>query len=261
MFKRNKIALGIFAVFYISFGAYITVNQEKIIYQPGSQDFESCRGFADAEKISHKGTRMYKKAGDNGVVVLYHGNAGSACNRVFYAKLFERAGYGYIVPEYAGYSNDMRTPTHELIKGDVQNVVSYLGINDMQSVVVIGESIGTGMASFHTSLLAPEKLLLISPFSSLTDVAQRRFWFYPAFLLVENAFDNISLLSSYQGYVTIVHGEKDAIISQKSGLKLYEYLHTSKKEFVSVEGYGHNDLFSSPIPYEVIHKVLESNRE
>ncbi len=120
------IAIGIFVVFYVVFGVYLTINQENIIYQPWSQDFDSCIGFKDAQKVTHNGTRMYVRSGERGVVVLYHGNAGSACHRDFYAEQFIKAGYGYIVVEYAGYSNDTRKTTHKLVKQDVVNVVSYI---------------------------------------------------------------------------------------------------------------------------------------
>jgi uncharacterized protein len=258
MKKRNKIALGIFATFYICFGIFITFNQERITYQPWAQDFETCEAFKGAEKVTYNGTRMYVQKGEKGVVVLYHGNAGSACQRDFYAEMFLQAGYGYIVPEYAGYSNDSNKPTHERIKQDVLNVVSYLQEKNVNNVLVVGESIGTGMASYHTSLKAPKKLLLISPFASLADIAKRKFWFYPSSILVDNAFDNMQLLSNYTGRTVILHGDKDTIISQRSGIKLYESIPTQQKEFVSLEGYGHNDLFDSPVTYETIVSFLNT---
>lgn len=248
----------IFVTFYICFGIFITFNQERIIYQPWPQDFETCEAFKDAEKVTYNGTRMYVQKGEKGMVVLYHGNAASACQRDFYAEMFLQAGYGYVVPEYAGYSNDPSKPTHERIKQDVLNVVSYLQENNINNVLVVGESIGTGVASYHTSLQAPKKLLLLSPFASLADIAKRKFWFYPSFLMVNNAFDNTQLLSNYTDPVVILHGDTDTIISQKSGIKLYESLPTQRKEFISVDGYGHNDLFESATTYETIVSFLNT---
>jgi hypothetical protein len=124
--SRNIIALSIFILFYISFGVFLTLNQEKIVYHPFAQDFESCSNFSSAEKITYQGTRMYVSTTTSPTIVLYHGNAGSACDRYFYAAEFTQAGYGYIIVEYAGFSNDIREPSHELIKKDVENVISYL---------------------------------------------------------------------------------------------------------------------------------------
>ena len=71
MKKRNVITISIFLVFYVSFGAYLYLNQEKIVYQPFAQDFNSCSDFSEAEKVTYRDTRMYiKKNGTEPVVVL-----------------------------------------------------------------------------------------------------------------------------------------------------------------------------------------------
>jgi len=198
MKKRNIVALAIFALFYISFGVFLTLNQEKIVYHPFEQDFASCSNFASAEKITYQGTRMYVSTTTGPTVVLYHGNAGSACDRYFYAAQFVQAGYGYIIVEYAGFSNDPREPSHELIKQDVGNVIAYLQSENTEESIVVGESIGTGFATHHARLHPPERLLLISPFTNLSDIAKERFWFYPTSLLVDNALDNVASLKNYK---------------------------------------------------------------
>ncbi len=258
MKRRNKIALSIFGIFYVTFGILLAVFQEGIVYYPNSQDFENCLDFREAQKINYNGTRMYVKDTDKPIVVLYHGNAGSACDRKFYADIFSQAGYGYIIVEYAGYSNDAKNPSHELIKHDVENVIAYVNENHISRITVVGESIGTGIASYHVSLQSPDKLLLISPFSDLADVAKNRFWFYPTSLLVNNAFDNIANLSQYQNPITIIHGNNDTIIPHKLGQKLFASLKT-KKEFLTIERAGHNDLFVYPETYTAVANFLKSH--
>lgn len=255
--RRSLVAIGIFIVFYIVFGIFVTLYQERIVYQPSAQDFESCAGFARAEKVEFQGTRLYVQPGERGYVVLYHGNGGSACDRAFLADLIEASGYGYIVPEYTGYSNDSEKVTHDLIKKDVENVIGYLKSIDAADALVIGESIGSGLASYHTSLAPPPKLLLISPFSSLLDMAQHRFWFYPAGLLVDNAFDNVELLKEHRpGSVLIIHGEEDRTIPSELSKKLHDNLSVESKQYVLIPGVGHNDLFTAQETYESFQNFL-----
>jgi pimeloyl-ACP methyl ester carboxylesterase len=252
------IALSVFIVFYVAFGTFLSLNQEKIVYQPFPQDFNSCSSFSDAEKITHQGTRMYVHNTSKPVVVLYHGNAGSACDRDFYADMFNQAGYGYVIVEYAGYSNDDRETSHNLVKQDAKNVVAFLEKREIEDVTIVGESIGTGVAGYHTSIAQPEKLLLISPFTNLADIANSRFWFYPASILVDNAFDNAFNLNDYSGQVTIIHGTEDNIIPHRFGKKLFEALYT-EKNFISIPNAGHNDLFLYEETYATVQNFLKDN--
>ena len=255
--KRSYIALGFVVLFYLGFGAYLTLSQESVVYQPWPQDFAACSALEDARRVDHSGTRMYVKDGERGMVVLYHGNAGSACDRAFYAEQFTAAGYGYALVEYAGYSNDLRQTTHELVRQDVRNTIAYLEEQGVAHVLVVGESIGSGAAAYHTSIAQPDKLLLIAPFTTLPDVAQAHFWYYPAGLLVQNAFDNPTLLSGYARSVTIIHGTSDGVIPHKLGQTLYESLPTENKAFVSIPNHGHNDLFQAQLTWDTLQDFLE----
>lgn len=245
MSRRNKRALALFAIFYIGFGFFLFLNQERIVYRPFPQDFANCPALTGAAEVNASGTRMYVSPDSAPVIVLYHGNAGSACDRAWYADLFRAAGYSYAIVEYAGYSNDPRQTTHDLIKQDVENVIAYFAETNRPIVGVVGESIGSGPASYHVSLAPAPELLLITPFTDLADLAQDRFWFYPTALLVDNAFDNESNLQEYAGNVTIIHGTEDQVVPFRFGQALYENLRT-EKTLVAIEGAGHNDLLTYP---------------
>lgn len=233
----------LFAIFYIGFGIGIATFQEKIIYRPFAQDFDNCPALDTAGKIRFGATRAYYKEGGEKLAVLYHGNAGSACDRDYWAMIFERNGYSYLIVEYEGYANDKKTPSHEGIKGNVRDVIAFIGSRQFKEILVAGESIGSGPASFHASLLPPQKLLLLSAFSDLRDLARSIYWYYPSSLLVDNAFDNVTVLKNFSGSVRMIHGENDTIIPQKFGRILFEAIDSKDKEFVSVAGAHHNDMF------------------
>lgn len=242
---------------YVTYGAYLAIRQERIMYQPTPQDFYSCAAFAGAEKITQEGTRIYFKNNGPRAVVLYHGNFGSACDRAFYAEMFERAGYSYILPEYAGYSNDGVAPSHERIKKDVEHTVDFLRTRNFSEVVVLGESIGDSFAAYHTSLLPPQKLLLISSFIDFQRIAKAHYGYYPVSLLVKNPFNNVVLIGDFPGSILLIHGEKDDIIPLALGQELFAELASPQKELVVIRGAGHNDLFTFPQMYQAVGDFLK----
>lgn len=243
--RRNLIALGIFLAFYFAFGILLTVFQERIIYLPDARPFNDCPALENAERVEYEGTRLYVLGKGNRVAVIYHGNAGSACDRASIADAFASAGYSVVVPEYAGYSGDDRAPTHEAIREDARHVVDYLATKRYASTVVLGESIGTGLASLHASIAPPDKLILVSPFTDLAAVARHRFWFYPTSFLVDNAYDNRAALREYGGSVLILHGTDDAVIPYELGEQLFASLPAKAKAFLPIEGAGHNDMYAN----------------
>ncbi len=253
--RRTVYAIAIFAFFYITFGAWLTSKQEALVYHPDDQVFEDCPALADAEHLRWGNTRMYATRTGKPVVVLYHGNAGSACDRAFYTTVFTQSQYDYLLVEYTGYSNDTKESSHLATKANVHDVLAYLEHHDLHTEVVIGESIGTGLASYHSSLRAPDGLILLTPFTDLQAVAATRFWFYPTGLLVDNAFDNVAALAQYRGETLIIHGTEDTIIPLRLGVALADTL-TAPTELVTIPKAGHNDLVSYPETWDAIYDFL-----
>lgn len=245
MQRRSLRALLLFLAFYVCFGILLFIFQERLIYQPGHAVFTQCDTLPEEyQPITHRGTRMYSNAtSGEPIAVLYHGNAGNACDRAFYAPLFAAAGYRTLLVSYTGYApEDARTPSHAHVQTDVANVVDYLEIQDVAEVAVVGESIGTGPAALHATLASPEKLILLSPFADLRTLAATHFWFYPFPFLVHNPFPPAELLSTYRGDVLIIHGTDDEIIPPRFSSIVADAI-PSTVIHIRVPDATHNTLF------------------
>jgi hypothetical protein len=256
MQRRNLIALLIGFTFYLGFGWWLFTNQERIVYQPWPHDFADCPALENAARVTHEGTRMYVRFIDGPVAVLYHGNAGSACDRAFLAQKIMESGYGYILVVYSGYSNDPVPPSHARITQDVNNVIAFLDEHATDTVAVIGESIGAGVASYHTRIAPPDRLLLIAPFTDLEAVAATRFWFYPTPVLVNNAWRPSEDLAEYRGPTTIIHGTDDYVIPFRLGEELANEL-AGDTTLVPILDGGHNDLFQFTATHDALKKFLK----
>lgn len=230
---------------YLVVGATLFFKQTSYIYFPDNTDFSTCPYFKHTEKIVQNGTRMYYKNNGEKLAVLYHGNAGSACDRGYYASLFQLHNISYLIVEYAGYSGDTKRPSRDLIYKDVENVIEKLKELDYSELIVVGESLGVGALSYHTTLQTPDKLILISSFTRLSDVAKIHYPWYPVKWLLREEYDNITSLSQYEGKFLAIHGEADTIIPISLSRELFDNVPSQDKHFVTIPNVGHNNLLIS----------------
>ncbi len=244
--------------FYIFLGLFIFFQQRNLIYYPDNQDFYNCPYFIDYEKLNYNNTRFYFKKLSENLIIHYHGNAGSACDRSFLKLDLEANNYSVIFVEYAGYSNDDRKPSKDLILKDVENIVDFVNENDFQSVTVFGESIGSGPASYQAYISEVDSMILVSPFYDLKSLAQSLYPIYPASILLRENYDNKKWLKDYKGDLLIFHGKKDPTTSYKFSKKLYNQVPSLNKEYVLIDEASHNDIYSFNIFYDKLSEFLKN---
>lgn len=244
MKKIVKIIISIIFFVYIVFGLILFIFQKRLVYYPNKQDFNSCTNFKDSEKINIERTRMYYKKNSDKLVVFYHGNAGSACARTYLKEKFEKLELSYIFVEYTGYSNDSSNPTKNLLLKDVERVNQFLIDKNFSQITLMGESLGTALATYHSTIMNVDKLLLISPFFSMAELASNNFKIYPISLLLRENYNNGKWIGNSKAKsLEIIHGNIDEIIPIEQSKKLYNKVVMTNKKYIEVVGANHNDIY------------------
>ena len=104
--------------------------------------------------------------------------------------------------EYPGYGlYKMSQPDENLIKEDAIIVYEYLTKNvglKESDIILFGRSMGSGPSTYLSSLYKPFSLLLMSPFTSIKDVAKTLFGKFSFFLspFVYERFRNIDSIKN-----------------------------------------------------------------
>ncbi len=246
--------------FYVLFGLFLFFAQKSFIYYPNSENFDNCNGFFDYEKIYFNNTRFYLKQKNNeNVIIYYHGNAGSACDRSNLKFIFEKSNYSLIFVEYAGYSNDSQKPSIDLILNDVQNINHYIVQNEYKNVTIYAESIGSAMASYHAFLGNVDNLVLINPFSRLEDVAQSKFPIYPTRFFLTEKYDNIKWLKEYNSSLLIIHAENDIVIPKKFSEDLFKNIKHANKNYIIIKNAEHNNIWQKESFQNIIIDNLKND--
>ncbi len=245
---------------YLGFGAYLFFNQRNLLYFPELGDPEACEAFmkTGVEKIVQNGTTLYYKKNGETLVVFYHGNGGTACDRKFLADEFDRGNLSYLFVEYAGYADDRET-TKENIFQDVRNADDFLRTISYKELAFVSESLGAGPLAYHTTRQSPEKIMLIAPYTRISDIMKAHFPYalYPATFLVKDNF-NTAPLDAFRGEVLIIHGTADEIIPFELGERLYERISSTRKKSLFVLSATHNTVLDAPGVKEHFLQFLRS---
>lgn len=253
--KFAKILACIIIALYIIVAIALYVLQTKLIFHPGklSRDFKFKLGpeddevflkTSDGEEINglfYHGTRTE-------VILYFHGNAGDLSGWHFAAEDFVVHGYNVLIIDYRGYGKSSGTISENGFYLDAEAAYNYLlNIKGFvsQDIIIYGRSIGSGVAVDLASKHRTKGLVLESPYSSLTKLANEKLpFFYPS-LYLRYSFNNNQKIKLVKSPVILIHGEQDSLIPSSHSKNLFKEI-TSGKKMILIKDGSHNDLNSYP---------------
>jgi pimeloyl-ACP methyl ester carboxylesterase len=236
--------------------AFLALSQRSMIYFPSKnspailQSEASAQGFEPwttpgGETI---GYRSLPAPGDSrrpAAVLITHGNAGYAMHRADFATILraaapDRALSVYIL-EYPGYGARSGRPSQTDFLAAADEALGQIPAG--LPVILLGESIGTGVAS-ATAAAHPDRiagLLLLTPFDSLANVAQHHYPLLPVRWIMRDQYPSEEWLKKYRGPVAIILAGDDTVVPAKFGEKLHE-TYSGPKLLLIADQADHNDL-------------------
>ncbi len=179
-----------------------------------------------------------------GTVLLFHGNAGNMEHRVDYALMFGGMGYNTLLMDYRGYGESTGEPTEVGTYRDAAATWSWLtatrGIPP-SDIVIFGESMGGGVATWLAARERPRALILASTFTSVPDLGAEIYPWLPVRWISRIRYPNLSNLKRIHAPVLIAHSPADEIIPFDHGQRLHAAAN-APKSLLELAG-GHNEGF------------------
>ncbi len=180
-------------------------------------------------------------------VLVFHGNAGCAIDRDYFAEALDARSDGaarrtYIL-EYPGYGARPGRASEKTFVAAAIEALETLRAERPDPIWLIGESLGSGVAC-GLARRRPEAiagLLLITPFTALADVAAAHYPFLPARWFLRDRFDSRAGLRDYSGPLVVVIAGRDQVIPPRLGRALYAAYAGPKRLFEQMEA-DHNTL-------------------
>jgi len=178
------------------------------------------------------------------VVVYFHGNAGHIGERGYKARMIIDAGCGVLLAGYRYNAGAGGAPSEAALLADGATAMRYVLDRGyaLDQIVLYGESLGSGIAVALAAAHDVGGLILETPYSSIAEVAQARYWFTPAKWLIWDKFDSMARIGRVRAPILLFHGTADTTIPIRFARRLHESA-SEPKEAHFLPGGAHTDLY------------------
>ncbi len=222
----------------------LALGQRYFIYPAPKGEGRDAPGFEEVLYQTADGLELSAgyRAGSNGMptIVYFHGNGADWQSSVVATDRLTPAGYGVFAAEYRGYRGNPGSPSEEGLYADGRAAIAWLkarGVSPNQ-VVLIGNSIGSGVAKQMATEIDARAVVLISPFASLPQGAGEKLWWLPVDLLMLDRFNNLAKMPQITAPILLLHGDADEVIPHHHSQQLAQA--NPAAELVIFAGAGHD---------------------
>ena len=245
-----KLATIAVALVYVGLCIVVFVMQRRLLYFParateaGELTRAARAGFTPWRDGAGEliGWRASSAKGARGRVLVLHGNAGSALDREHLAAALVARGLAVVLLEYPGFGARPGTPSIDSLSGAAVDALELLAAEGRGPLWLLGESVGSGVAARAIALRphAVQALLLVTPFSRMTEVASLHYPFLPSIIL-RDRYAPIDDLAAFRGPTVVLVAGRDEVVGAEQGRRLFAALQ-GPKELVVQERATHNGV-------------------
>ncbi|MGI5880928.1 MAG: alpha/beta hydrolase [Syntrophomonadaceae bacterium] len=254
---------------YILSGILITIFQEKLIFypQPISKEMishiDSKHPEAQPISITMKdstevnGWLVRGRENSQRLCIYFGGNGDEASSMIEQAARFP--DWSFVLMNYRGYGQSNGSPNEKHLFSDAVQIYDYFSTRqeaESVPIVVMGRSIGSGVAVYLAQNRPVAGIILSTPYDSLLSVTKEKIPIYPIDFMLRNRFDSLGRAASINKPVLFLTAEKDRLIhpahaetlAGKWGGKVY---------MVEITGEDHNSIVESEEYWESIDVFLD----
>ena len=146
---------------------------------------------------------------------------------------------------YRGYGGSSGAPSEPALVGDALALFDEAA-REHDRVTVIGRSLGSGIAVQVASQRPIARLVLVTPYDSILNLAKEQFPYFPVTILLRDKFESWRFVDHVSAPVYLIAAEHDEVIPTLSTRALFQRFQKGKAHLTMIPGVGHNTIATSP---------------
>ena len=187
-------------------------------------------------------------------LIYFGGNAEDvAGNIAAFAAAFP--SHSLYLVNYRGYGGSTGRPSEAALQADSAAIFDHLKRQHAE-ISVMGRSLGSGVAVYLASIREIRRLVLVTPFDSLVNVASEHFRYLPVGWLMRDRYESAKRASKVRAPTLVLIAGADEIIPRERSAALVAAFPDSQVQSEELAGATHNDLDQMPQHLERIGEFL-----
>ena len=232
------------AFVYIALCLALFLAQRSFIYYPHSRSATAGNTTLTLSVDNARilvDTRPYS---GSDAVIYFGGNAEDVSRSLpMLADAFPRRSLYAL--NYRGYGGSTGKPSETALIADALVLFDRVQM-DRPHIIVIGRSLGSGVAVHVASERPVERLVLVTPYDSLAEIAASQFPYFPIRWLLLDKFESWRFAPRVSAPTRLIAAQDDEIIPLASTESLYKRFPPSLATMTVIRGVGHNSISESP---------------
>jgi len=238
---------------YVGVGLFLYIKQKSFLYFPTKNIATSYKSimFENGGASIHV---IVLNEGHENAILYFGGNAESMAESSDYiAQQFPK--FTVYLMDYRGYGGSSGEPTEEGLYSDSLKLYDIVKKRHNR-ISIGGRSLGTAIATYVAAHREVIKLALITPFDSILNVAQGRYFLYPVDLLLHDKYDSLSRVKDISAQTFIVIAQNDKIVPLERTQKLIDAFSPNLLTTATISDRGHNDISSDERYYKIMQDFI-----
>jgi len=240
-------------VIYISLTLFIYIKQRGFIYYPSKiEEFKELEKVYNIDNLQIKTLLLNR---DKDSAVLYFGGNAEAVeyNIPNFSKILKEFDIYFV--KYRGYGGSQGNPVEKDLYSDALYIFDDLK-KRYKNVSIIGRSLGSSVATYVASKRDIEKLVLVTPFDSLENIAKDIFPIFPISFMLKDKFNSIDRVDSIKCKTLIITAINDKIVKKIYSLNLINKFKKQNIQSITIAKADHNTISLFDLYYKSIDNFL-----
>ncbi len=218
----------LFICFYIGAAFYLYLVQSSKIFNFSFAEKIKPKVLAECKKCKEIKLKLenatldgvIKDENSSKLILYFGGNSDDATDFIKYCD--DLKDFDVVAFNYRGNVLSSGKPTEKDIFKDSLKIYDDFAQN--KEVYLIGRSLGSGVAIYLASKRKIKKLLLVTPYDSIENVAKDKYPYFPISLLIKYKFNSLLYSKYVNAPTTVFMVKNDKTVSNKRTKNLIKHL-------------------------------------
>jgi pimeloyl-ACP methyl ester carboxylesterase len=238
---------------YLGLCGTLFIFQRSLIYFPQPASAKSDETFALPIATPH--VLVSTRPSDQSRALIYFGGNSEDVSATMPALSTTFPDRGIYLLHYRGYGGSSGTPSEAGLFQDGLALFDVVA-KKHSKIDVVGRSLGSGIAVYIASRRPVTKLVLVTPYDSIEELAARQFPYVPVRWILIDKFESWRFAPQITSPTLIVAAERDQIVPRASTDLLRSRFRSGIVSFRVVPGTTHNTICDNPEYLRLLESTL-----